>query len=58
MQSIRNQQDAEVWREIEAASDRVLAIVSIKDGRVVDRQAGGFRQLPDELSRARASISG
>ena len=30
----------------------------IKDGRVVDREAGGFRQLPDELPRARASISG
>jgi hypothetical protein len=30
----------------------------IKDGRVIDRGAGGFRQLPDEPSRARASISG
>src|SRR5271169_4545132 len=29
----------------------------IKDGRVVDHEAGGFRQLPDELPRARASIS-
>ena len=29
----------------------------IKDGRVVDREAGGFRQLPNELTRARASIS-
>ena len=29
----------------------------IKDGRVVDREAGGFRQLPDELPRARASVS-
>ena len=30
----------------------------IKDGRIVDREAGGFRQLTDELPRARASISG
>jgi len=30
----------------------------IKDGRVVAREASGFRQLPDELPRARASISG
>jgi hypothetical protein len=30
----------------------------IKDGRVVDREAGGFRQLPEEPSRARASLSG
>ena len=30
----------------------------IKDGRVVDREAGGFRQLPGELTCARASISG
>jgi imidazolonepropionase-like amidohydrolase len=30
----------------------------IKDGRVVDREAGGFCQLPGELPRARASISG
>jgi imidazolonepropionase-like amidohydrolase len=30
----------------------------IKDGRVIDRGAGGFRQLPDEPSRARTSISG
>ena len=30
----------------------------IKDGRVVDREAGGFRQLADEPPRARASISG
>jgi imidazolonepropionase-like amidohydrolase len=29
----------------------------IKDGRVVDRGAVGFRQLPDEPPRARASIS-
>jgi imidazolonepropionase-like amidohydrolase len=30
----------------------------IKDGRVVDREAGAFRQLLDELPRARASVSG
>jgi predicted amidohydrolase YtcJ len=30
----------------------------IKDGRVVDREEGGFRQLPGELTCARASISG
>src|SRR6266404_2125941 len=30
----------------------------IKDGRIVDRGAGGFRQLTDELPRARASILG
>ena len=29
----------------------------IKDGRIVDREAGGFRQLPDELPRARASTT-
>ena len=29
----------------------------IKDGRIVDREAGGFRELPEELPRARASIS-
>jgi hypothetical protein len=29
----------------------------IKDGRVVDREAGGFRRLPDELPRARSSIT-
>ena len=29
----------------------------IKDGRVVDRGVVGFRQLPDEPPRARASIS-
>jgi imidazolonepropionase-like amidohydrolase len=31
---------------------------NIKDGRVVDRAAGGFRHLPDEPPRARTSISG
>ena len=30
----------------------------IKDGRVIDRGAGGFRQLPDEPPRARTSIPG
>ena len=30
----------------------------IKDGRVIDRGTGGFRQLPDEPPRVRTSISG
>jgi len=30
----------------------------IKDGRLIDRGAGGFRQLPDEPPRARTTISG
>jgi class 3 adenylate cyclase len=45
-------------REHEIADERSEISTIIKDGRVVDREAGGFRQLPGELPRARASISG
>jgi imidazolonepropionase-like amidohydrolase len=52
-----------IWNSDPVADITVLQRPSeistiIKDGRVIDREAGGFRQLPDELPRARASISG
>ena len=55
--------DIVIWNSDPIADITVLQRPSeistiIKDGRVVDREAGGFRQLPDELPRARASVSG
>ena len=55
--------DIVIWNSDPLADITVLQRPSeistiIKDGRVVDREAGGFRKLPDELPRARASISG
>ena len=55
--------DVVIWNSDPLADITVLQRPSeistiIKDGRVVDREAGGFRQLPDELLRARASVSG
>ena len=55
--------DIVIWNSDPLAGITVLQRPSeistiIKDGRVVDRAACGFRQLPDELTRARASISG
>jgi imidazolonepropionase-like amidohydrolase len=55
--------DIVIWNSDPLADITVLQRPSeistiIKDGRVVDREAGGFRQLADELPRARASISG
>ena len=55
--------DIVIWNSDPLADITVLQRPSeistiIKDGRVVDREAGGFRQLPNELLRARASISG
>src|ERR1700758_4605931 len=55
--------DMVIWNSDPIADITVLQRPSeistiIKDGRVVDREAGGFRQLPNELLRARASISG
>ena len=53
--------DMVIWNSDPIADITVLQRPSeistiIKDGRVVDREAGGFRQLPNELPRA--SISG
>jgi hypothetical protein len=55
--------DIVIWNSDPLADITVLQRPSeistiIKDGRVVDREAGGFRQLPGELTCARASISG
>jgi imidazolonepropionase-like amidohydrolase len=55
--------DIVIWKNDPLADITVLQRPSeisiiIKDGRVVDREAGGFRQFADELPRARASISG
>ena len=55
--------DIVIWNSDPIADITVLQRPSeistiIKDGRVVDREASGFRQLADELPRARASISG
>ena len=55
--------DIVIWNNDPLADITVLQRPSeismiIKDGRVVDREAGGFRQFADELPRARASISG
>ena len=53
--------DIVIWNSDPLADITVLQRPSstiIKDGRVVAREASGFRQLPDELPRARASISG
>jgi imidazolonepropionase-like amidohydrolase len=55
--------DIVIWNSDPIADITVLQRPSeiatiIKDGRVVDRKAGGFRQFADELPRARASISG
>ena len=55
--------DIVIWNSDPLADITVLQRPSeistiIKDGRLVDREAGGFRQLPGELPRARASISG
>jgi imidazolonepropionase-like amidohydrolase len=55
--------DIVIWNSDPIADITVLQRPSeistiIKDGRVVDCEAGGFPQLPDELPRARASISG
>jgi adenine deaminase len=53
--------DIVIWNSDPIADITVLQrpseISTIKDGRVVDRGAVGFRQLPDEPPRARASIS-
>ena len=56
--------DIVIWNSDPLAEITVLQRPSeistvVKDGRVVDSEAGGdFRRLPEELSRARASISG
>ena len=56
--------DIVIWNSDPLADITVLQRPSeistiVKDGRVVDREAGGgFRQLPEELPRTRASISG
>jgi imidazolonepropionase-like amidohydrolase len=55
--------DIVIWNSDPLADITVLQRPSeistiIKDGRVIDRGAGGFRPLPDEPSRARTSISG
>ena len=55
--------DIVIWNSDPLADITVLQRPSeiatiIKDGRVVDLEAGGFRQLPFELPRARASVSG
>ena len=55
--------DIVIWNTDPLADITVLQRPSeistvIKNGRVVDREAGGFRQMPEELPRARASISG
>jgi imidazolonepropionase-like amidohydrolase len=55
--------DIVIWNSDPLADVTVLQrpseiLTIIKDGRVVDREAGSFRQLPEEPSRARASISG
>ena len=55
--------DMVIWNSDPLADITVLQRPSeistiIKDGRVVDREAGSFRQLPEEPPRARASISG
>jgi len=55
--------DIVIWNSDPIADITVLQRPSeistiIKDGRIVDRETGGFRQLTDELPRARASISG
>jgi len=54
--------DIVIWNSDPIADITVLQRPSeistiTKDGRIVDREAGGF-QLTDELPRARASISG
>jgi hypothetical protein len=53
MQSIRNQQDVEVWREIEAASDRVLAIVSATfiEERLADAIKNRLLRDPNQLKK-------
>ena len=53
--------DIVIWNSDPLADITVLQRPSeistiIKDGRVFDPAAGGFRQLPDEPPRARASI--
>ena len=53
--------DIVIWNSDPLADITVLQRPSeistiIKDGRVIDPAAGGFRQLPDEPPRARASI--
>ena len=55
--------DIVIWNSDPLADITVLQRPSeistiIKDGWVVDREAGGFRQLSGELTCARASISG
>ena len=55
--------DIVIWNSDPIADITVLQRPSeistiIKDGRIVDRETGGFRQLTDELPPARASISG
>ena len=55
--------DIVIWNSDPLADITVLQRPSeistiIKDGRGVDREAGGFRQLPGEPTCARASISG
>jgi imidazolonepropionase-like amidohydrolase len=55
--------DIVIWNSDPLADITVLQRPSeistiIKGGRVVNREASGFRQLPGELPRARASISG
>ena len=54
--------DIVIWNSDPIADITVLQRPSeistiIKDGRIVDREVGGFRQLTD-VPRARASISG
>jgi imidazolonepropionase-like amidohydrolase len=55
--------DIVIWNSDPLADIAVLQRPSeistiIKDGRIIDSGTGGFRQLPDEPPRARASISG
>jgi hypothetical protein len=55
--------DIVIWNSDPLADITVLQRPSeistiIKDGRVIDPAAGGFRQLPDEPPRAHASIEG
>src|SRR5262249_61602047 len=54
--------DIVIWNADPVADITVLQRSSeistiIKDGRIIDRGTGGFRQLPHEPPRARASIS-
>jgi len=55
--------DIVIWNSDPLADITVLQRPSeistiIKDGRIIDRETGGFCQLPVEPLRARTSISG